>query len=212
MPRPLPNQWGVAPCLDLINTRWSDHVGSGVFHDRLPLSQWRRAFLRQWGYRVADPDDASARSQMVRLRGLLRATLESYMSTGRLSPGLRRRLEKEVNRAPFVLRIAGAGGMDGLVLERAGAAWDVVLADVATSAARLIGERRVVKVCANPSCTWMFVDESRSGSRRWCDVSICGSLINVRRHRGLAPEPADSRRPGPRPGGATHKSRSTPRR
>jgi len=73
--------------------------------------------------------------------------------------------------------------MEGLTLERSGAAWDVVLADVATSAVRLMGEQRLVKVCANPDCTWMFEDESRSASRRWCDVSICGSLVNVRRYR-----------------------------
>jgi predicted RNA-binding Zn ribbon-like protein len=29
----------------------------------------------------------------------------------------------------------------------------------------------------------MFTDETRPRTRRWCNVSICGSLINVRRHR-----------------------------
>ncbi len=88
-----------------------------------------------------------------------------------------------MNRAPLVLRVERRDGVDGLTLDRSGDAWDVVIADIATSVVRKMAERRVVKVCANPDCTWMFVDESRSASRRWCDVSICGSLINVRRHR-----------------------------
>ncbi|HUZ86020.1 MAG TPA: CGNR zinc finger domain-containing protein [Candidatus Baltobacterales bacterium] len=183
LPSPLPNQWSTEPCLDLVNTRWSDHVGSGEFHDRLPEPVWRRAFLEHWGYRVDDPDDAKAGTRMARLRKLLRAALESYMSSGRLTPALRRALETEINRAPLVLRVVRRNGVEGLTLDRAGDAWDVALADVATSAVRLMGERRLVKVCANPDCTWVFEDESRSGSRRWCDVSICGSLINVRRHR-----------------------------
>ncbi len=158
-------------------------MGSGVFHDRLPGPLWRRAFLKHWGYRVEDPDDASARFRMARLRKLLRLALEAYMSSGRLTPTLRRGLEAEINRAPLVLRLERRDGVEGLTLDRSGQAWDIVLADVATSAVRLIGDQRLVKVCANPDCSWMFEDESRSGSRRWCDVSICGSLINVRRHR-----------------------------
>lgn len=183
LPSPLPNQWSTEPCLDLVNTRWRDHLGSGVFHDRLPEPLWRRAFLKHWSYRVDDPDDAAARMRMSRLRKLLRLALESYKSSGRLTPTLRRRLEAELNRAPLVLRLERRDGAEGLTLERSGEAWDAVLADVATSAVRLMGGQRLVKVCANPDCTWMFEDESRSGSRRWCDVSICGSLINVRRHR-----------------------------
>jgi predicted RNA-binding Zn ribbon-like protein len=175
-------------------------VGSGVFHNSLPLPEWRRAFLKQWGYGVRDPDDERALARMVRLRTLLRSALESYISSGRLSAGVRRRLQDEINRAPLVLRITGKGGAEGLMLARSGPQWDVVMADIATSAMRLIGERRVVKVCANPHCTWMFVDESRSASRRWCDVSICGSLINVRRHRRTAgPLPRKGESKGGRP-------------
>ncbi|MGH7764110.1 MAG: CGNR zinc finger domain-containing protein [Candidatus Dormibacteraceae bacterium] len=183
MPGPLPNQWAREPCLDLINTRWRDHLGSGVFHDRLPGPIWRRAFLKRWSYRVDDPNDSPARARLARLRRLLRTALEQHIASGRLKPAMRMSLEAEINRAPLVLRVTRRSGVEGLTLERSGDHWDVVLAEIATSAVRLMGERRVVKVCANPDCTWMFVDESRSRSRRWCDVSICGSLINVRRHR-----------------------------
>ena len=186
MPKPLPNEWGLEPCLDLINTRWSDHLGSGTFHDRLPSPIWRRAYLKHWGFKVADPDDPRARVRLAHLRALLRRALELHIAGHRLPTAMRGSLERELNRSQLVLRIAGEPSGETLVLKRAGDPWDVVMSDIATSTMRLIGEGRLVKVCANPSCTWMFVDQSRSGSRRWCDVSICGSLINVRRHRGPA--------------------------
>jgi len=186
LPSPLPNQWGVEPCLDLINSRWSDHLGSGAYHDRLPSPVWRRAFVKRWKLKAGDLDDPRARARLARLRGVLHDALEHYIEHGRLGRSLRHSLEAEINRSPLVLRIASQDGREGLSLERSGKAWDVLTAEVATSAMRLIGEGRLVKVCANPSCSWMFVDESKPGSRRWCDVSICGSLINVRRHRGSA--------------------------
>jgi predicted RNA-binding Zn ribbon-like protein len=179
----LPNEWAPEPCLDLINTRFNDHLGSGKIHDRLPLPVWRRAFLKHWSYRVDDPDDASAVERLTSLRRMLRKALVDYSEGRALSAAARRQIESEINRAPFVVRIVNHHGSQGLSLQRAGNPWDVVTADIATSAMRLIGEQKRIKVCANPSCSWMFEDESRSGSRRWCDVSICGSLINVRRHR-----------------------------
>jgi predicted RNA-binding Zn ribbon-like protein len=78
-----------------------------------------------------------------------------------------------------------SGGPDGyhLSLNRSGNDWDIVIAEIATSAITVMTEQRTIKTCANADCSWMFVDESKPRSRRWCNVSICGSLVNVRRHR-----------------------------
>jgi len=37
--------------------------------------------------------------------------------------------------------------------------------------------------CANPRCRWLFLDESDSHTRRWCDATACGNRAKVRRHR-----------------------------
>jgi predicted RNA-binding Zn ribbon-like protein len=183
LPSPIPRDWGAAPCLDLINSRWSDHLGSGQFYDRLPEPRFRRAFLQRWNYRVADPDDAAARARLASLRRFLRGIIELYSSGRPLSPSMRRKLDSEINRAPVALRLTRASGEYALSIDRSGAAWDVVTSDIATSAARLMTEQASVKVCANPDCSWMFMDETKPRSRRWCNVSVCGSLMNVRRHR-----------------------------
>jgi predicted RNA-binding Zn ribbon-like protein len=40
-----------------------------------------------------------------------------------------------------------------------------------------------VRVCDNLDCSFMFHDDTRNRSRRWCEAGICGNLIKVRRHR-----------------------------
>jgi predicted RNA-binding Zn ribbon-like protein len=173
----------------LINSRWRDHVGSGRFFDRLPEPLFRRAFLDRWRYRVDDPDDEAARARLAELRVMLRRAIESYISNRPIPPSVQRVLESEMNRAPTRLSMGGSAA-EGyrLSVKRSGDPWDIVTAEITTSAVRLIVERRAVKECANPHCTWMFVDESKPRSRRWCNVSVCGSLVNVRRHRaGLRP-------------------------
>lgn len=55
---------------------------------------------------------------------------------------------------------------------------------VVHSAAKLLISPRFsrVKVCAGEGCAWMFVDESRNKSRRWCDSADCGNRERVRKH------------------------------
>lgn len=55
---------------------------------------------------------------------------------------------------------------------------------VLTSAADLLASDRLMRLreCASNDCTWLFVDESRNRSRRWCDMSTCGNRMKARRH------------------------------
>ena len=183
MPSPIPHDWTPSPCLDLVNSRWRDHLGSGRYYDRLPEPLFRRAFLKRWGYHVTDPDSAAGIARLEALRPVMRQVMDAYTSGRALGPALRRRLELEANRAPAILRLRRVDGADQLTLDHAGDEWDVVSSEIAASAARLIAERTAVKECANPNCSWMFVDGTKARSRRWCNVSVCGSLVNVRRHR-----------------------------
>jgi predicted RNA-binding Zn ribbon-like protein len=41
-----------------------------------------------------------------------------------------------------------------------------------------------VRLCADDSCGWLFADTTRSGTRRWCDMKVCGNRNKVRRFRG----------------------------
>jgi predicted RNA-binding Zn ribbon-like protein len=41
-----------------------------------------------------------------------------------------------------------------------------------------------LKRCADETCRRAFVDETRSRTRRWCDLGTCGNRARVRRHRG----------------------------
>ncbi len=61
---------------------------------------------------------------------------------------------------------------------------DRILWPVVRSAADLLtsGERDRLRQCAGDTCAWLFMDRSRNGTRRWCDMSICGNRSKARRH------------------------------
>jgi predicted RNA-binding Zn ribbon-like protein len=60
----------------------------------------------------------------------------------------------------------------------------VLLAPVLWSAADLLasGGQARVRCCANVKCLWLFLDRSKSGTRRWCDMASCGNRAKAQRH------------------------------
>ena len=55
---------------------------------------------------------------------------------------------------------------------------------IARSAADLLtsGKDSAVRECASETCSWLFLDRSRSRRRRWCDMATCGNRAKARRH------------------------------
>jgi predicted RNA-binding Zn ribbon-like protein len=43
-----------------------------------------------------------------------------------------------------------------------------------------------------PRCAWVFLDTSRGGKRRWCNMRICGNREKVSRHRSIPRRTASS--------------------
>jgi len=60
----------------------------------------------------------------------------------------------------------------------------LLLAPVLWSAGDLLAGRRLARVrhCANERCLYLFLDDSKGGTRRWCDMSMCGNRAKAHRH------------------------------
>ena len=72
----------------------------------------------------------------------------------------------------------------GWRIERAESSAPTLLAPVLWSAGDLLASerRRSVRLCANEQCLWLFLDESKAGTRRWCNMASCGNRAKARRH------------------------------
>lgn len=184
-PSPLPAGWSGHACLDLVNSRWQDHLGSGRTFDRLALPTWQEAFLGRWRLGVEEPAGPGVLRELDALRSLIRRLLEAFGRGAELpAPDVEalnrvmaastsaRLLERDTEGYRLVSRPPQPG-------------WRWAMGEIATSAAALLaaGEPARLKVCGNHACTWMFYDSSRNRSRRWCDGGVCGNLLKVRRHR-----------------------------
>lgn len=56
------------------------------------------------------------------------------------------------------------------------------LATIAREAVAVFGDARI-RECGADDCSMIYVDTSRSGTRRWCSMQRCGNRSKVRAHR-----------------------------
>ena len=85
---------------------------------------------------------------------------------------------------PRRLGVSARGGTYSWLVAPPALSLGGALAPVIWSAADLLthaGERRIRR-CANDKCQWVFVDRSKGGTRRWCDMSSCGNRAKAHRH------------------------------
>lgn len=60
---------------------------------------------------------------------------------------------------------------------------DSVLRPIARSAAELLtsADIELIRECGADTCSWLFIDRSRTKRRRWCDMKTCGNRAKAKR-------------------------------
>ena len=95
-------------------------------------------------------------------------------------------LEDEVHRALAARRLESKAGrfswtLPGVcLLETVVPRLAVVASELLTSEA--LKRVRVCEATASDGCGWLFLDETRNHSRRWCSMATCGNQHKARRH------------------------------
>jgi predicted RNA-binding Zn ribbon-like protein len=76
------------------------------------------------------------------------------------------------------------GGVIQPMLSGSSTALDGIVSALAIRAVDLLRELQSVRLrrCAGPNCAWVFIDSSKAGRRRWCDMATCGNDAKARRH------------------------------
>src|SRR6266536_2228294 len=51
-----------------------------------------------------------------------------------------------------------------------------------------------LRICQGPNCSWVFIDSSKAGRRRWCDMAVCGNAAKSRSFYARSRQRRKSRR------------------
>lgn len=167
-----------------INFVNSEHFdGFGTRTDYLDDRGWRVRFFSETGF--AQIQDVSFLAAALKvLRAHLRSAAEQIATTGSVSGRILAPLNKAL--LPSVHRTIerNASGYSMSVRpNREDSQW--IAAQIVASFGAFLeyGRFSRLKICPNPDCRWVFLDETKGGNRRWCNDLLCGNRDKVRRHR-----------------------------
>ncbi len=186
-----PELVGGHPALDLLNTvewrgrpqpedRLQDFAALLAWCRRLGLlsSATARALTR-WAQ--ADPEGAAARHRrIVAEREVLHGIVHVLSQGGRPPAAAVEGFNRLLAALPATEKLEFAGGR----MRWQGVAADDLESLLFRPAAALLASEslRGLRLCQGPECGWLFLDESRNRSRRWCSMRSCGNRAKARRH------------------------------
>ena len=183
--------------LDLANTvAWRGSTPADSLHSCHDVLAWLAAAkaiparavaaLRKW-FDAHPADAATVFSETIEIRETLYRLLHSVAAkSAPASEDLRRlngALGEAAPRASLDRADKSFGKSFGWKVEvRPTAAG--MLAPVLWSAADiLVGpDSARLRECANGKCLWLFFDDSKNGTRRWCSMQACGNRAKAHRH------------------------------
>lgn len=158
--------------LDLVNTEWVD---AGVRRDLLENQAGADAWLSERGLEAPCSDLEDVRRHLVETRDTLRLLLE------RRDEGQGRAHLNAILDRGRVIAALGPSGPESTYEIASGwePAWHAAFSYL--ELLRNWPETRI-KACAHPDCILYFLDTSKNGTRRWCDMRTCGNRAKVQRH------------------------------
>lgn len=186
---------GGRPSLDFVNTEGGQRNGPPErLQDYADLVRWsaRAAVIDEEEVErlLRDADARPTEAERVHERAieLREALFRVFVALGigeRATAGDLAILDRELGEALAHRRLVPDDGR---------LAWDIVGGEnrldrilwlLVDDAADLLSSELLdrVKECGGPDCSWLFVDESRNRSRRWCEMRECGNRAKQRRYQ-----------------------------
>ena len=185
---------GGDPSIDLVNT--VDWVGDELDHDRIAdydrLTRWAEGAevitssigerLRRAG--VAHPRQAAGAVASAGWARWVLQRLFTAVARGESPGATLDEFNELLSDSLMHMRIVPSSRQQlGIAWQGMGEHLESPLWPVIWSAAQLLAsdEAARIHVCAAPDCGWMYVDRSRNGLRRWCQMETCGTRAKSRR-------------------------------
>jgi predicted RNA-binding Zn ribbon-like protein len=162
-------------------------VGAGALD-----SPSARSALARWGGRRPGVAAVEAARE---LRTALRRLADAW-AAGKPAPRATvARVNELLARGAGTSRLVPAAGGEGFAVERGLRLEEPedLLVPIAEAAADFLchADPGRVRRCAHPECVLYFLDGTKNGTRRWCDMRTCGNRMNAaayyRRRRAESP-------------------------
>jgi predicted RNA-binding Zn ribbon-like protein len=164
------------PFTELLNSKRSNK-------DKLNDTEWVEGFLKRWGLDVGAPSEEEV-GRLKTLRQAMKNIVVALVENRGPDEDDMREVVSALAGSHMTFALTAPAGDFQLSLQPVKKDWDWALHEIAASFAKVLSseDKMRIKICENAECGWVFYDESKNKTRRWCGAA-CGNLIKVREFR-----------------------------
>ncbi|MFC3748527.1 CGNR zinc finger domain-containing protein [Paenibacillus sp. GCM10012306] len=174
---------------DFINSYWRDWRTGDRSKDRdmLEDQEWVERWLHKYSLQTNALPDQAETEQLKQLRSHLWTAVQNIVKEQPRDPVLLEQLNHYMAPGPVTRQIAWSAEHQRYEMSLLPhyKHWDQVMAEIAASFATALFEKETsrFRICENTNCLWVYYDDTRNRSKRYCDDKACGNLMKVRRFR-----------------------------
>lgn len=176
--------------LDFVNSEFHNFRGLWT-RDDLQDPAWRAHWLQRWCLPVTTPPDEETLAQLTELRALLFRAVETLNRHETIAEADLATLNTRLHQTSFIYQVAHVGQSYRLTSVPAKQDWNHVQSEIIVDFLTLLAEYdpQRLRICANQHCLYIFYDETRSHTRRFCSTDKCANLVKLRRFRAKKKAP-----------------------
>lgn len=171
-------------CLEFVNSQFRDFRGRWE-RDDLRQPEWLARFLAKWHLQVAQPVDEKIMAELVALRALLIRIVTALNTPEGVDARDLAALNALLGKTTFHYQVERIDQELHMASQPLQQDWNWVQNEIIADFLTLLADYDTLrlKVCENPNCRWIFYDETKSRTRRYCTIDKCANLMKVRRFR-----------------------------
>lgn len=164
--------------LEFVNSRW--YIYNKPYSDPLLDETYIEDFSKKYDLPTIHKKDLP---MIIGIRDELYQELYSSVSSNSISKDIIDITNKKLSNYPLLKHINGQGDVIEKFYNKV-SDLDRLLYSIYYSYSLMFNKDffSKLKICANPDCDWIFYDNSKNKSRKWCG-NTCASLIKVRNYR-----------------------------
>jgi predicted RNA-binding Zn ribbon-like protein len=171
----------------LLNSKRRVAHQNETIQDLLDHPEWLEKYICTWHLPVTLPVGQIELRQVKELRSLMSRMVERIVAGGRPEMQDLEALNGFMALGHFYEQIEADEERETYRFEsrRVSENLNQALAEIALSFAQTLadGGGKRIRICENTDCQWIFYDNTRNLSKRFCDEKTCGNLVKMRKFR-----------------------------
>jgi hypothetical protein len=168
--------------IDFMNSAWS--ITHPPYQEPLQDPVWIRDWLIHWDCQLSESLRPGQIERLLEMRQFGLEILDTLSGKGSISESQLIKINQYLSDSPLLMQISSKSDGYQKSYQAVKGSFEHLVFRIFDDMVGILSKQESIRLkrCQNPACGWVFFDESKNTTRKWC-CNTCASLMKVRKFR-----------------------------